>query len=294
MPQNYNNITAGLNITTQIPLDVKKYAKDEATLAYLGVSNNLAFTYHDQLIVTCLEEKTTWIWREVETGEENTGLVTLDFTYPTIPEIYGIDYSGKTYNFFPYTYVTAENIDDYVDTVVGPAGPAGANGRGITSITLTSTVGLVKTYTITYSDATTSTFQVTDGEDGTEGTTYLTTSVTNSITGLGTLISPFQVNSLNPQLTISANLTLTNSHNGFTIFVDNGADDIDITVPSTLANNFCCAFWQLGVGDVTFIEDGATSIATNVGLKIKGQNLSVVLEKIEDSTNYVLGNATKI
>lgn len=294
MAQNYNNLTAGLNITTQIPLDVKKYVINEATLAYLGVSNNLAFTYHDQLIVTCLEEKTTWIWREVQVGEENTGLVNLDFTYPTLPETYGINYSGKTYNFLPYTYITAENIDDYVDTITGPAGPTGPAGRGITSITLTSTVGLVKTYTINYSDATTSTFQVTDGADGDDALISIITSDTNSITGSGTLVDPYKVNALNPQLTITGDLTLNNTHNGKTIFVDNSATDVNITVPSTLANNFCCAFWQLGTGNVTFVQGASTVINSNVGLKIKGQNLSVVLEKIEDSVEYVLGNATKV
>lgn len=50
------------------------------------------------------------------------------------------------------------------------SGGGGADGRGIVSILLTSTAGLVKTYTITYTDATTSTFDVTDGEDGTHGT----------------------------------------------------------------------------------------------------------------------------
>ena len=38
------------------------------------------------------------------------------------------------------------------------------------SVTLTSSVGLVDTYTITYTDATTSTFTVTNGQDGTDGT----------------------------------------------------------------------------------------------------------------------------
>lgn len=49
------------------------------------------------------------------------------------------------------------------------SGGGGADGRGIVSILLTSTAGLVKTYTITYTDATTSTFDVTDGEDGAPG-----------------------------------------------------------------------------------------------------------------------------
>jgi hypothetical protein len=48
---------------------------------------------------------------------------------------------------------------------------SGADGRGIVSVILTSTVGLTKTYTITYTDATTSTFFVQDGADGEDGAT---------------------------------------------------------------------------------------------------------------------------
>ncbi|MDP2105982.1 MAG: hypothetical protein Q8J76_08300, partial [Desulfobulbaceae bacterium] len=44
-------------------------------------------------------------------------------------------------------------------------GDNGNNGRGIVSVLLTGTVGKVKTYTITYTDATTTTFDVTDGAD---------------------------------------------------------------------------------------------------------------------------------
>lgn len=46
---------------------------------------------------------------------------------------------------------------------------AGKDGRGIVSIVKTATAGLVDTYTITYSDATTSTFNVTNGKDGING-----------------------------------------------------------------------------------------------------------------------------
>ena len=54
----------------------------------------------------------------------------------------------------------------------GPQGPQGnpgtpgADGVGISSIAKTATVGLVDTYTITYTDGTTSTFDVTNGADG--------------------------------------------------------------------------------------------------------------------------------
>lgn len=100
MAQDFNNIPAGLNITTQIPLNIKENVLNEATLAYLGLSNNLAYTYHDQMIVTCLEEGTRYMWREVLIGEENTGLIPLDFTYPSNIVVYGIIYSNRKFNFF--------------------------------------------------------------------------------------------------------------------------------------------------------------------------------------------------
>lgn len=112
----FTNIPTGLKITSQIPLDVKKYVKDESTLSNLGVDNNLAFTYHDQLEVLCLQEKRVYIWREVQPGEENTGLVPLDFIYPSnLPETYGIDYSNKKYNFFLLNNITLENLNENIN-----------------------------------------------------------------------------------------------------------------------------------------------------------------------------------
>lgn len=46
----------------------------------------------------------------------------------------------------------------------GATGATGATGNGIESITLTSTSGAVKTYTILFTDGTSTTFEVTDGE----------------------------------------------------------------------------------------------------------------------------------
>ena len=48
----------------------------------------------------------------------------------------------------------------------GPQGPTGATGNGIASIVKTGTSGLVDTYTITYTNGTTSTFTIKNGEDG--------------------------------------------------------------------------------------------------------------------------------
>ena len=48
----------------------------------------------------------------------------------------------------------------------GPQGPTGATGNGIESIIKTGTSGLVDTYTITYTNGTTTTFTVINGQDG--------------------------------------------------------------------------------------------------------------------------------
>jgi hypothetical protein len=59
-------------------------------------------------------------------------------------------------------------------TVVGPA------GKGIQSITKTGTSGLVDTYTITYTDGTTTTFTVTNGESGADIVTSWESTPSNS------------------------------------------------------------------------------------------------------------------
>jgi len=117
----YSNIPTGLKITSQIPLDVKEYCLNEATLAYLGPSNNLAFTYHDGLKVYCLEEKTIWEWREITIEPADSGLiVTGDFTYPNnSPITFGVDYSNKTYNFFKIEYQNLSDVKVYDATSVG-------------------------------------------------------------------------------------------------------------------------------------------------------------------------------
>ena len=60
-------------------------------------------------------------------------------------------------------------VVDGVDTGISARGPAGENGNGIESIVKTATNGLIDTYTITYTDGTTSTFVVVNGQDGQRG-----------------------------------------------------------------------------------------------------------------------------
>lgn len=76
-------------------------------------------------------------------------------------------------DFTGITVVTGEtpswDATNKILTVPVEKGDAGENGRGITNIELTSTTGLTKTYTINYTDGTSSTFTVVNGANGTNG-----------------------------------------------------------------------------------------------------------------------------
>lgn len=68
-----------------------------------------------------------------------------------------------------HIYVWLTDVDEWHDSGQFEAIP-GEPGVGIASIVKTATVGLVDTYTITYDDLRTKTFDVTNGRDGTNGT----------------------------------------------------------------------------------------------------------------------------
>ena len=83
-------------------------------------------------------------------------------------DTYTITYSDTTTSTFPV--YNGKDGADGAKGDTGATGAKGADGRGIVSITRTSgngAAGTVDTYTITYSDATTSTFPVRNGADGT-------------------------------------------------------------------------------------------------------------------------------
>lgn len=76
-------------------------------------------------------------------------------------------------------------------------GADGADGNGITKIEKTATVGLVDTYTITYDDGGTETYQVTNGQNGSKW--YKGTAISGtgtSITGFPGVLNDFYLNSI--------------------------------------------------------------------------------------------------
>ena len=74
------NIIQGLSVASQMPLDSKANPKSENTLKNLGTNEYLAYTYHDGFVANCLQEKSTWVWRESLVDE--VGLLDTPFEYP--------------------------------------------------------------------------------------------------------------------------------------------------------------------------------------------------------------------
>ena len=95
------DVPKGFNVPKQVRLDSITGVQNELTLKNLGSGNNLAFKYYEGLKVYCKDEKTEYVWREV-IGVE-TGLLDTHFIYPTYSPVDGIDYSGKSFNFFLVT-----------------------------------------------------------------------------------------------------------------------------------------------------------------------------------------------
>ena len=96
------DVPKGFNVPKQVRLDSITGIQNEEALKNLGVGNSLAFKYYEGLEVYCKDEKTTYRWREVIGSE--TGLLDAHFIYPTYSAIDGINYSGKSFNFFEIVY----------------------------------------------------------------------------------------------------------------------------------------------------------------------------------------------
>ena len=200
----------------------------------------------------------------------------------------------------------------------------GKTGIGISNIVKTNTVGLVDTYTITYSDSTTSTFNVTNGANGTNGIngtdgadgngivsliktntvglvdTYTITFTDSSTTNFNVTNGADGTDSENLQKVLvyptdftGTNYTLLAGDNNYSIKINNGATAVTIIVPSGLPEKFFSGITQKGTADVGFVGSGGVSISNPVGLKIKGQGYCVGIEQIGSSNAYDLLADTK-
>lgn len=100
-------------------------------------------------------------------------------------------------------------LEEFIESQKGEKGDPGAS---VVSLVKTSTSGLVDTYTITFSDGTTQTFQVTNGEEGEKGDTGV---------GIASIIKTSTSDLIDTY-------TITYTNNTQTTFtVTNGRDGID-------------------------------------------------------------------
>lgn len=111
-------------------------------------------------------------------------------------------YIGANGNWYVFDLQTEQFVDTTIAATgpqgptgptgpTGPQGPTGPTGNGIVSITKTGTAGLVDTYTILFTDGTTTTFTVTNGQDG-QGAGDMTKAVydsTNAVANAGGIVA---------------------------------------------------------------------------------------------------------
>ena len=143
--------------------------------------------------------------------------------------------------------------------------------------------------TITGSGTTLDPFVINSTVTGT--TTLLENSATTTVVGDGTLGNEYQVDVNNLQKVVNTfPYTLLNSDDKYTIFLENGASTV-VNVPDTLPSNFSVAFVQKGKHDVTITPTGTSRINSALGYKIKGQYYWALLEKeLNTVTYYLIGN----
>ena len=138
------DVPKGFNVPKQVRLDSITGIQNEETLKNLGPGNSLAFKYYEGLKIYCKDEKTEYVWREV-IGVE-TGLLDAHFIYPTYSPIDGINYSGKSFNFFK-VIVNSESADGS-ETKLTAGSNITINGIGTTAnpYNISSTSEISETY----------------------------------------------------------------------------------------------------------------------------------------------------
>ena len=162
------DVPKGFNVPKQVRLDSITGIQNEITLKNLGSGNNLAFKYYEGLEIYCKDEKTTYRWREVIGSE--TGLLDTHFVYPNYNPVDGIDYSGKSFNFFE---IANSNITP----------PDGSETKLVqgSNITITGIGTIVNPYTIS------SNSEISE--------TYINEGNNINITGSGIISDPYIINS---------------------------------------------------------------------------------------------------
>lgn len=109
----------------------------------------------------------------------------------------------------------------------GDTGATGETGNGIASITKTGTVGLVDTYTITYTNGTTTTFTVTNGQNGSGSVADVTQNGVSVLDGnVAKVTVPTKTSDLTNDSNFVADASYVHTDNNFTTTLKNKLNGI--------------------------------------------------------------------
>lgn len=133
--------------------------------ATVGLVDTYTITY-DDLRTTTFDVTNGQNGTNGRDGTDGNGIVSIVKTSTAgLVDTYTITFDDGNFTTFDVT-----NGADGAPGRDGIDGTDGIDGNGIASIVKTATAGLVDTYTITYTDGNFTTFNVTNGRDGTDGT----------------------------------------------------------------------------------------------------------------------------
>lgn len=127
--------------------------------------NRVTFEWEDNQGVVSTDTMDVMNGQDGSDGTDGVGIVSITYKSEDAQGnyIYTVALSDSTS--YDITCPKGAKGDTGATGATGADGQDGADGVGIASITKTGTSGLVDTYTITYTDGTTSTFTVTNGSD---------------------------------------------------------------------------------------------------------------------------------
>lgn len=94
------NIGYGVHVTTQTPLDTKTIQYKFSSIISLGVGNEKIFSYYENMVVNCLENKKSYLWSDVTKAPSNYILVSTIASYPANHIVDGIDYSLRQFGMY--------------------------------------------------------------------------------------------------------------------------------------------------------------------------------------------------
>ena len=317
------DVPKGFNVPKQVRLDSITGVQNELTLKNLGSGNNLAFKYYEGLKVYCKDEKKEYIWRQVVGSE--TGLLTTHFVYPTYPPIDGIDYSGKSFNFFlvtnngtpangsetkinsgtntivtglgtiasPYVINSTDTVANGSETKINEGDNITITGNGtqstpyIINADLTD-LGIIKTVNNEVISPTQSLSIINNEITGKVLTTkeYVQSIIPNTPDGSETKLNSGNNISITGSGTISNPYIINSISNGGTVYINSG-DNVEIIGNGTVENPYV----------ISSVDTNTTYLA-GAGLVLSGttfniDNLQKVITYPTDftGTNYTLTNA---